>query len=118
MTGAAYRPVGMPEAPLPTEVEVRLSRWQSALVALGSLLLVYGFGFCVMLAGGAVIHALQPARHLDIYAALHHWWVVGPLLGIAVLWLLPPHPWAKRVLAPVSPEQPAQLAGTTEDGGG
>ena len=104
MTDAA-QPVGHESEALrsPT-VEVRLSRRQSALVAVGSLVLVYGFGFCVMLAGGAVIHVLEPARHLDIYAALHRWWVVGPLLGISVLWLLPPHPWAKRVVASRSPE--------------
>ena len=51
------------------------------------------------------------------FAALHNRWVLGALLGITVLWLLPPHRWAKRVMASGSQEQPAQ-AGRTEDGGG
>ena len=94
-----------------------MKRWQSLVIATGTLVLVFGFGILVMLAGGAVIHAVKPTRHLDIFAAFHNQWVVGVLLGIAVLWLLPPHPWVKRLVAPSSPEQPAE-AGRTEDGGG
>jgi hypothetical protein len=106
-----------PPAPLPEDPAVRLTRGQSFGLALGSLVLVYGLGLVVLLAGGTVIHALDPARRVDIFAAFHTEWVVGILLGIAVLWLVPPHPWAKRVVAPASQEQPAQ-AGRTEDGGG
>jgi len=96
---------------------VRLTRVQSFGLALGSLLLVYGLGLVVMLAGGAVIHVLDPARHVDSFAAFHRQWVIGVLLGITVLWLLPPHPWAKRAIVAGSQEQPAE-AGRTEDGGG
>jgi hypothetical protein len=96
---------------------VRLTRVQSFGLALGSLLLVYGLGLVVTLAGGAVINVLDPTRHVDSFAAFHRQWVVGVLLGIAVLWLLPPHPWAKRVVASASEEEPAQ-AGRTEGGGG
>ena len=94
-----------------------MPRWQSFLIALGSLVAVYGLATLVMLGGGAVVHALKPTRHVDIFAALHNAWVVGVLLGITVLWLLPPHPWAKRVVVPSSQEQPAENAGGTEDGG-
>ena len=130
MTETATRPLeaapvaeeSAPEAPTPEgkssqRSQGRLSRWQSFGLAVGSLVLVFGLGLVVMLAGGAVIHALKPTRHVDIFASLHNRWVVGALLGITVLWLLPPHPWAKRVVASRSQEQPAQ-AGRTEDGGG
>lgn len=101
-------------APATPKPPVRLSRWQSFGIAVGSLLLVFGFGLGVMLLGGVVIHALKPTRHVDIFTALHNRWVVGALLGITVLWLLPPHPWAKRVIAPLSQEQPVQSAGGAE----
>ena len=123
MTATATQPLGAvttpeaPEAQVPARVKVRLTRWQSFGLAAGSLVLVYGLGLVVMLGGGAVVHALKPTRHVDIFAALHDQWVVGILLGIAVLWLLPPHPWAKRLVAPSSQEQPAE-AGRAEDGGG
>ena len=90
-----------------------MPRRQSYLLALGSLVLVYGLGILVMLAGGVVIHAIKPTRHVDIFAAFHNQWVAGALLGIAVLWLLPPHPWAKRAIAPLPQEQPAESAGGT-----
>ena len=120
MTETASQPVGdvtVPESPVGHRPAFRLSRWQSFGLAVGSLVLVYGLALVVMLAGGAVLRAVDPARRIDIFAALHHWWVVGVLLGITVLWLLPPHPWAKRVVASGSQEQPAQ-AGRTEGGGG
>ena len=106
-----------PEKEAPPTSEVRLGRRQSFGLAIASLVLVYGLGLVVMLAGGAVIHAVDPAKHVDSFAAFHNRWVVGALLGITALWLLPPYPWAKRVIAPGSQEQPAQ-AGRTEDGGG
>lgn len=120
MTATATQPpvaVTTPEAQVPQRPPVRLTRWQSFGLAAGSLVLVYGLGILVMLGGGAVVHALKPTRHVDIFAALHNAWVVGVLLGITVLWLVPPYPWGKRVVAPSSPEQPAE-AGRTEAGGG
>ena len=118
MTDTAVEQAAATTTPeVPTKSEVRMPRWQSALIALGTLVLVFGLGILVMLAGGLVIHAVKPTRHVDIFAAFHNQWVVGILLGIAVLWLLPPHPWAKRLVAPSSQEQPVK-AGRTEDGGG
>lgn len=121
MTQATYEQLVAPSSTdehIATETDqLRLRRWQSALIAIGSLVVIYAVGVGVMLAGGAVIHAIQPAKHVDIFAALHSQWVVGILLGISVLWLLPPHPWAKRVVATGSREEPAQTAGRTEDGG-
>lgn len=103
-------------APEPAPVEVRLPRWQSFLIAVGSLVLVFGIGLGVTVAGGAVVHAFDPSRHVNSFAALHNAWVVGILLGITVLWLLPPYPWAKRVVASGSREQPADIAGGAGDG--
>ena len=105
MTDTAVDPVTVPPpSEQPANAGVRLKRWQSFGIAVGSLVVIYGLGICVMLAGGVVIHTLKPTRHIDIVAAFHNAWVVGILLGIAVLWLLPPHPWAKRVVAPRPPE--------------
>lgn len=105
------------EESLAATEEVRLNRWQSALIALGSLILVYGVAFGVTAIGGVALHAFEPARHVDVFASLHNMWVVGVLLGITVLWLLPPHPWAKRVISPESREQPVWTAGGAEGGG-
>ena len=119
MTATAYQTVGSPpEIPAPAKVEVRMPRWQSSLLAVGTLAVVAGVGLGLMIAGGVVIHAFKPTRHVDIFAAVHNMWVVGVLLAIAVLWLLPPHPWAKRATVPRSQEHPAKTAGRTEDGGG
>lgn len=103
--------------PAPETGEVRFTRWQSGLIAICTLVVIYGICLGVMLAGGAVAHALDPTKQVDIFAALHNQWVVGVLLGASVLWLLPPHPWAKRVVASGPREQPVQTAGRTEDGG-
>ena len=103
-----------PDEAAHSETEVRLKRWQSFLIAVGSLVLVFGLGLVVMLVGGAVVHAVDPGRHMDTFAAFHNQWIVGVLLGIAVLWLLPPHPWAKRTIAPLPQEQPAEPVGGTE----
>lgn len=112
MVGGASEPVPAPVGPAPERAVVRMSGWQSLLVAFGSLLLVSGLGCGVMLAGGVILHALAPERHINIFAALHNHWVVGVLLGLVLLWLLPPHPWAKRAIATVPEEQPAPAGGT------
>lgn len=119
MTQATYELTGsahQSSSEASRRTEVRMPRWQSFLIALGSLVLVFGLGTLVMVGGGAVIHALRPTRHVDTFAALHNQWVVGVLLGIAVLWLLPPHRWVKRVIESSSQEQPAQLPVGAEDG--
>jgi hypothetical protein len=119
MTDASYpATLASPEAPATPKRVARRPLWQSFGIAVGSLVLVYGLGLLVMLAGGVVIHAFNPTKRIDIFAALHNQWVVGILLGITVLWLLPPYPWGKRVIAPLSQEQPAAMAGRTEGGGG
>lgn len=121
MTDASYQSVGTlasVHASVPAKNEVRLKRWQSFLIALGSLVLIYGLGLVVMLVGGVIMHEVVPKRHVDIFAAFHITWIVGVLLGVTVLWLLPPHPWARRAVAPLPQEQPAAIAGGTEDGGG
>jgi MFS family permease len=120
MTDASYEQVAAMHTTAPSaaaEVEVRLTRWQSFLVAVASLVGIFGAAFGVMLVGGVVIHAFDPRRRVDIFTAFHSLWVVGVLLGIAVLWLLPPYPWVKRVITPASPEHPASAAGGTGDGG-
>ncbi len=94
------------EVPTPTADHDRLTRWQSLLVAVGSLVLIYGVALGVMAAGGAIAHSVDPGRRLDIFAALHSVWVIGVLLVIPVLWLLPPHPWATRAAAGGRREQP------------
>lgn len=76
---------------------VRMPRWKGALIALASLVFVYGLALGVLTAGGAVFHAVDPSRHVDPFAALHNHWVVGALIAIGILWLLPPYPWAKRL---------------------
>ena len=115
---AAVASVAMTDTRAPVAVEVvRRKRSQSFLIAVGSLVLIFGVGLVVMFAGSAIAHAFDHAKHVDMFAAFHNKWVVGVLLGIAVLWLVPPYPWGKRTIARSSLEQPAGTAGGTGDGG-
>ena len=91
--------------------------WQGTLFAALLLVAFYGIAIAAMLVGGAVIHAVSPKRHVDVFAALHHLLVVGILLGLSVLWLLPPHPWARRLLASEPRERPARRARRARRGG-
>lgn len=84
--------------------------WKSTLVAFAGLFFVLGIALGEMVGVGSILHALNPARQFDIFYALHQQLVVGCLLGVSLLWLLPPHPWAKRVMAATA-QEPAQLAG-------
>ncbi len=54
-----------------------------SLVALGSTL-----------TSATILHLAYPNRRFDDFRALHEPVVLGVLCGLAVLWLLPPHPWA------------------------
>jgi hypothetical protein len=93
-------------------VKVRtIPLWRSSLLATAGLVFVVGIALGEMAAGGAIIHALVPQRHFDIYFALHQQLVVGSLIGMSLLWLLPPHPWAKRVAEAADRDQPAEVAG-------
>jgi hypothetical protein len=97
-----------------TPDEWQITRWQSALVALGTLAVVFGLAFSVMIGGGEIVRAVNPSKRINLFAAFHNWWVVGALLGITALWLLPPHPWAKRALASLPREHLATSAGGVE----
>ena len=83
------------EAP-ETQGTVDLGRRQAALVALGSLIVAYGVALGSMYAIGSIVHAIDPSRRLDILYVFHNRIAVLVLIGLAVLWLLPPYPSAIR----------------------
>lgn len=83
--------------------------------ALGGLTYFLGVALGTMLAGGIIFQRLVPNRHVDIFAALHNHIVLGVLLGLSVLWLIPPYPWAAH--QPTESREPADPAGETEVGG-
>jgi len=91
--------------------------WKSTLVAFVGLFVVLGIALGEMTGVGAILHAVNPARHFDIYYALHQQLVVGSLIGMSLLWLLPPHPWAKRLVEATDREEPAERAGEAGVGG-
>lgn len=72
--------------------------WKSSALALGSLVFVLAIAFGVMIGAGHLIHVLNPAKRFDIFYALHKGFVRWSLLAVCVLWLLPPHPWATRLV--------------------
>ena len=76
----------------------RMSLWHSTLLAFGAFLVVLGTAFGVMAGVGALIHALTPIHNFDPYAALHNEIVLLSLIGLSLLWLLPPHPWANELV--------------------
>lgn len=93
-------------------VEVRaMALWKSTLVAVASLAMALGVAVALMSGVGAILHAVNPAKQFDIFYALHNEVVVGCLIGVSLLWLLPPHPWAKRLAEATAGDRPAQDAG-------
>jgi hypothetical protein len=65
----------------------------TGIAALG-LVLVAAVALGSMMGSSAALHLLSPAKQFDAFHAFHEPAVVEVLLGLAVLWLLPPHPWA------------------------
>ncbi|HEY5274662.1 MAG TPA: hypothetical protein VIJ34_15735 [Acidimicrobiales bacterium] len=72
----------------------RMGLFQATLVAILSLVLVGAVAFGSMVGSAELLHLLSPAKQFDAFRALHEPAVVEVLLGLAILWLLPPHPWA------------------------
>jgi hypothetical protein len=68
----------------------------STVLAIVSLVFVSAVAIGSMLASTAILHLLSPDRRFDTFRALHEPLVVGLLFGLAVLWPLPPHPWAVK----------------------
>jgi hypothetical protein len=72
----------------------RIGLLQSTGIALLSLVLVAAVALGSMMGSSAVLHLLSPSKQFDAFRALHEPAVVEVLFALAVLWLLPPHPWA------------------------
>ena len=94
----------------------RRRTWKQFGLALSGLAYLAAVAFGTMLLGGGVVHHLVPTRHVDMFAALHNHIVLGVLLGLSVLWLMPPYPWAQQEPSTES-QDPAQSAGEAEGGG-
>jgi hypothetical protein len=79
----------------------RMGLFRSTEIAVLSLVLVAAVALGSMMGSSAVLHLLSPAKQFDAFRALHEPVVVEVLLGLAVIWLLPPHPWvtSERVVA-------------------
>ena len=73
-------------------------------LAIISLVFVSAVALGSLLASTAVLHLAYPNRRFDDFRALHEPLVLGLLFGLAVFWLLPPHPWAVEP-APSEPKQ-------------
>jgi hypothetical protein len=78
----------------PQSAEERMGFIASTALAMVSLVFVTAVALGSLLASTAVLHLAYPDRHFDDFRALHEPLVLGLLLGLAVFWLLPPHPWA------------------------
>lgn len=76
----------------------RMSPWKSTLLAVVSLVFVLGIALGVMVGAGHLIHLVDPKKHFDIFYTLHEGIVRWSLVAICILWLLPPHPWATRLI--------------------
>ncbi len=81
-----------------------------------TLLYVMGAAVGTLVLGGVLLHSITPRRTFDIFYALHKQFVVGTLLGLAIFWLLPPHPWVIES-EERGVREPADVAGETESGG-
>ena len=87
--------------------------WRSTVLALASLILVAAVAVVTMLGAAALVEHLVPSRHFDVFHAVHEPLVLGLLVGLSVLWLLPPHPWA-RSAKELTDHSPATSAGPTK----
>jgi len=85
----------------------RMSLWRSKLLAFVGLVVVLGLALGLMAGAGAVVHALVPRFHFDTYAALDNQIVVFCVIGLSILWLLLPHPWAKELVEVPTRDDPA-----------
>jgi hypothetical protein len=88
------------------------SHLSGSLLALVAFVYVLGVAALTLMLGGVVLHAISPTRTFDIFYALHQQYVVGILLGLAIFWVLPPHPWVKQP-EDEQDQEPAQHAGET-----
>ena len=78
----------------PRVSEERMGFIASTALAIVSLVFVSVVAVGSMLASAAILHLVYPNRRFDDFRALHEPLVLGLLFGLAVFWLLPPHPWA------------------------
>jgi hypothetical protein len=78
---------------IPTE---RMGFLASTGLAVVSLVFVSVVAFGSMLVSAAILHLVSPDRRFDTFRAFHEPLVFGVLFGLAVFWLLPPHPWAAQ----------------------
>lgn len=99
-------------APAIVPVE-RLPLWATTLLAMVSLVFVLGIAGGVMVGAGHLIHVLEPAKRFDVFYLLHESLVEWSLAAACVLWLLPPHRWATRLI-----ERPARGAPEATRGSG
>ncbi len=93
-----------------------LKALRGTLFAFITLLYVMGAAVGTLVLGGVLLHSITPQRTFDIFYALHKQFVVGTLLGLAIFWLLPPHPWVNES-EEKGVREPADVAGETESGG-
>jgi hypothetical protein len=72
----------------------RMGLLQSSSIALFSLVLLAAVALGSMVGSAALLHLVSPSKQFNAFRALHEPAVVEVLLGLAILWVLPPHPWA------------------------
>lgn len=111
LTDSSEHRMKPPKAP-----RTRRRTWKQFGLAFAGLVYLAAVALGTMLLGGVALHTLVPKRHIDMFAVLHNHIVLGVLLGLVVLWLLPPYPWAKQQPSAGAGE-PVQSAGETEVGG-
>jgi hypothetical protein len=74
--------------------EEHMGFFASTVLAVVSLVFVSVIALGSMLVSAAILHLVSPDRRFDTFRAFHEPLVFGVLFGLAVFWLLPPHPWA------------------------
>lgn len=78
----------------PQVSEEHIGLFASTALAVVSLVFVSMIALGSMLVSAAILHLVAPDRRFDTFRAFHEPLVFGVLFGLAVFWLLPPHPWA------------------------
>jgi hypothetical protein len=107
-------PTETPSTPAATG-RSEVSWWKGTLFAALLLTAFYAVALGVMFIGGVILQAANPKRHVDTFTLFHNVLVVGIVAGLSVVWLLPPHPWAKHLFPPGVRRRAAPPDGPSED---
>ena len=78
--------------------ELPVGPFMGILLATSSLVLIASIAVLTQVLATSLLNHLDHSRHIDAFGGLHNPIVDMFLIALAVIWILPPHPWGKGIL--------------------